>query len=101
MGFLRTDNAFMLAGDGLLQDLEGYGCIDLSAPWWDGKVNEKHMIGGKLFLAVGQASVNDLLRTHLILFNSNLFDDEKRNILIPRFRRGHGQLTGSESMQGR
>lgn len=77
MGFLRTDNAFMLAGDGLLQDLEGYGCIDLSAPWWDGKVNEKHMIGGKLFLAVGQASVNDLLRTHLILFNSNLFDDEK------------------------
>ena len=59
MGFLRTDNAFMLAGDGLL------------------KVNEKHMIGGKLFLAVGQASVNDLLRTHLILFNSNLFDDEK------------------------
>ena len=77
MGFLRTDNAFMLAGDGLLRDLNGYGCIDLSEPWWDEKVNAKHTIGGKLYLAVGSASVNDLLRTHMILFNSNLFDDKK------------------------
>lgn len=76
MGFLRTDNAFMLAGDSLLCDLNGYGCIDLSDPWWDQKVNEKHTIAGKQFMAVGSASVNDLLRTHMILFNSNLFDDK-------------------------
>ena len=77
VAFLRTDQAFSLAGEEKLYDLSKYGCIDLSAPWWDSQVNEKHMINGKLYLAVGSASVNDLLRTHMFLFNSNLFDDKK------------------------
>lgn len=76
IGFLRTDQAFVMAGEQTLYDLNDYGCIDLSKPWWDQSINEMHTIGGKLYLGIGSASVNDLLRTHMLLFNSNLFDEK-------------------------
>ena len=73
--FASTDLVFPFASEGSLADLSGYGYIDLDRPWWDGAVNGDHMIGGSLYAAVGSISVNDLLRTHMILFNADVFED--------------------------
>lgn len=75
--FVRTDLAFPFASEGTLENLTDYGYIDLGMPWWDGPVNGDHLIGKSLFAAVGPISVNDLLRTHMILFNANIFDDRQ------------------------
>ncbi|MBO4770428.1 MAG: hypothetical protein J5563_06585 [Clostridia bacterium] len=75
--FASTNLVFPFASEGALDDLAGYGYIDLGMPWWDGTVNGDHLIGGSLYAAVGSISVNDLLRTHMILFNANIFEDNR------------------------
>ena len=70
-----TIEAAMLAGEGLLRDLNGIDTLDLSREWWSRSFNDTVSIAGSVYFAVGDIGYVNKNATLFIAFNKQLEED--------------------------
>ena len=74
---LLTYNAPTLIQKGVLTDLLGVKYLNFDKPWWTGDLTELATIGGKLYFASGDISLELTQRIYCMLFNKNLAESIK------------------------
>ncbi|MBE6658096.1 MAG: hypothetical protein E7604_06600 [Ruminococcaceae bacterium] len=75
LGVLRCDDAMYFYTDGLTYSISDIPNIDLSKPYWAGKLNESLTIDGKQYVAIGDYDINVLDLTYALAFNKQLVTD--------------------------
>lgn len=74
---VMTYNAPTLIQKGVLTDLLGVKYLNFDKPWWTGDLTELATIGGKLYFASGDISLELTQRIYCMLFNKNLAESLK------------------------
>ncbi len=74
-GMIAGYDCANLAYTGMLYDLNSMPYINLTQRWWDQRVNEDLMIGGKVFYTTGDISTADNDATGAILFNKKIVQE--------------------------
>lgn len=72
-----TYNAPTLIQKGVLTDLLGIKYLDFDKPWWTGDLTELATVGGKLYFASGDISLELTQRIYCMLFNKQLAESLK------------------------
>lgn len=75
LGVLRCDDAMYFYTDGLTHSISDIPNIDLTKPYWAGKLNESLTIDGKQYVAIGDYDINVLDLTYALAFNKQLVTD--------------------------
>lgn len=75
LGVLRCDDAMFFYTDGLTYSISEIPNIDLTKPYWAGKLNESLTIDGKQYVAIGDYDINVLDLTYALVFNKQLVTD--------------------------
>lgn len=75
LGVLRCDDAMFFYTDGLTYSISDIPNLDLTKPYWTGKLNESLTIGGNQYVAIGDYDINVLDLTYALLFNKQMVAD--------------------------
>ncbi len=75
LGVLRCDDAMFFYVDGLTYSISDIPNIDLTKPYWAGKLNESLTIDGKQYVAIGDYDINVLDLTYALVFNKQIVTD--------------------------
>ena len=75
IGTLRCDDAMFFYTDGLTHSISDIQNIDLTKPYWAGKLNESLTIDGNQYVAIGDYDINVLDLTYALLFNKQMVSD--------------------------
>ena len=70
-----AQQSFKLLQQGLYTDLARLNGLNLSASYWDQRIQSEYAIGDKIYFLEGDYTVYDELRTYVILYNKRLYQD--------------------------
>jgi len=65
--------SFKLAQNGLLKDLALLEELNLSASYWDQRIQSEYAIGDRIFMLEGDYTIYDEMRTYVVLYNDTLY----------------------------
>ena len=74
LSLINAVNTFALAQMGLLVDLAQLESLNLEASYWDQRIQSEYAIGDRLYMLEGDFTINDELRTYVVLYNDTLYD---------------------------
>ena len=92
LAMVHMINAGTLAAAKLLYDWKEIPNIDLSQPWWDQRVTEGLVIGGKLYLNSGDFDLDCTDFTWGMIFNKQLWQDFGYDIIYDVVKEGKWTL---------
>ena len=72
---LDNNEAFAVACDGLIYDINELAYVDLDAPWYDQNAKASLSIMNKVFFCPGSYEVSNFDMTRIILFNKKMMQD--------------------------
>lgn len=75
MGTLRCTDALTWWEDNLIYNISELPYLDLTKPYWAGKLNQSITIGGNQYTAIGAYDINVLDLTFALLFNKSMISD--------------------------
>lgn len=70
---LNAVESFKLAQNGLLKDLARLSGFNLSASYWDQRIQSEYAIGDQIFMLEGDYTIYDEMRTYVVLYNDTLY----------------------------
>ena len=70
-----AQQSFKLMQQGLYTNLANLNALNLSASYWDQRIQSEYAIGDKVFFLEGDFTVYDELRTYVVLYNKRLYQD--------------------------
>ena len=72
---LKATESMKLAQKGLFYDLNSLSNLNLSASYWDQRIQSEYAIGDKLYFLEGDYTVYDEMRTYVVLYNDTLYNE--------------------------
>lgn len=75
IAMLSGRDSFSVALMGYLVDLNSLDEINISASYWDQRIQKEYAVGEKLFFLEGDHTILDELRTYVCVYNDNLYRD--------------------------
>ena len=72
---LKATESVKLAQRGLFYDLNSLNNLNLSASYWDQRIQSEYAIGDKLYFLEGDYTIYDEMRTYVVLYNDTLYND--------------------------
>ena len=73
--FFSANKTATLISNGHIADLSKVDGLDLTAPWWDQRINKEYMIGTRIFVTDGEINIRDDLRTMSVIYNKGMYND--------------------------
>ena len=73
IAMLSGRDSFSVALMGYLIDLNSLDELNLSASYWDQRIQKEYAVGEKLFFLEGDYTILDELRTYVCVYNDNLY----------------------------
>ena len=70
-----AQQSFKLLQQGLYINLANLDGLNLSASYWDQRIQSEYAIGDKVYFLEGDYTVYDELRTYVVLYNKRLYED--------------------------
>ena len=70
-----AQQSFKLLQQGLYINLADLNGLNLSASYWDQRIQSEYAIGDKIYFLEGDYTVYDELRTYVMLYNKRLYQD--------------------------
>lgn len=70
---LKATDSVKLAQQGYFQDLNALNNLNLSASYWDQRIQSEYAIGDKLYFLEGDYTIYDEMRTYVVLYNDTLY----------------------------
>ena len=70
-----AQQSFKLLQQGLYINLANLDNLNLSASYWDQRIQDEYAIGDKVYFLEGDYTVYDELRTYVLLYNKRLYQD--------------------------
>ncbi|MBE6633818.1 MAG: hypothetical protein E7620_05695 [Ruminococcaceae bacterium] len=69
-----AQKSFQLLQQGLYSNLANLKGLNLSASYWDQRIQSEYAIGDKVYFLEGDYTVYDELRTYVVLYNKRLYE---------------------------
>lgn len=72
---LKATDSVKLAQQGFFHDLNSLNNLNLSASYWDQRIQSEYAIGDKLYFMEGDYTILDEMRTYVVLYNDTLYSN--------------------------